>query len=357
MGKKKNERLAERGITLIALVITIIILIILATIAIRGAVGDNGLVGWAKEARDKTKQGEEDEDKAMSDLDKYIEDQTSDSGVVINISKTPETEKTEVVFLKVESVEGIEGNIDFNNVDISTLTEEEKKNMVKLIEFYDYINYSNDEKLTDEKLTCFDELLKYVNMTEEEFWNELLNYYGGNIDNYLQEKIDLSKQNEIQKLNNYIIVNPDGNILDYQKVLENGTYTFTVTEITTGKKYTKSVQVSNIDKNVKYYYVYNDIYGKIYGEIGHVFLLDKNDNPTTFEEAYIIYNGERININNCIEENNGINSVNIHDVAVYLQDIGVVTDMNTELLETIQKFEIIKDGKSYFGDVAMIWAR
>ena len=286
----------------------------------------------------------------MSDLDKYIEDQTSDSGVIINISKTPETEKTVVVFLKVESVEGIEGNIDFNNVDISTLTEEEKKNMVKLIEFYDYINYSNDEKLTDEKLTCFDELLKYVNMTEEEFWNELLNYYDGNIDNYLQEKIDLSKQNGIQTINNYTVVNPDGNILDYQKVLENGTYTFKVVEITTGKEYTKSVQVSNIDTSMQDYYVLQ--------KFGGVYLLDKRtDEPTTFEESYIIYNGERININNCIEENNGINFVDIYDVASYLQDIGVVTDMYTELHETIQKFEIIKDGKSYFGDVAMIWAR
>ena len=78
MRKNLNTLKQEKGITLIALVITIIILIILATIAIRGAVGDNGLVGWAKEARDKTKQGEEDEDKAMSDLDKYIEDQTKE---------------------------------------------------------------------------------------------------------------------------------------------------------------------------------------------------------------------------------------------------------------------------------------
>ena len=97
MSKNKKFQKAlkkERGITLIALVITIIILIILATIAIRGAVGDNGLVGWAKEARDKTKQGEEEEDQAMSDLDAYIEEQTADAGGDSNAPSTVTDAKT-----------------------------------------------------------------------------------------------------------------------------------------------------------------------------------------------------------------------------------------------------------------------
>ncbi len=68
----------EKGITLIALVITIVILIILATIAIRGAFEDNGLVGWAKEARDKTEQGEVKEDQTMANLDAYITEQTKE---------------------------------------------------------------------------------------------------------------------------------------------------------------------------------------------------------------------------------------------------------------------------------------
>ena len=277
----------------------------------------------------------------MSDLDKYIEDQTADSGVIINISKTPETEKTGAVLLKVESVEGIEGNIDFNNVDISTLTEEEKKNMVKVMAVF--INNIYNEA----KVKSFNEFVSLHFSTEEEFWNECLSYYDGNIDNFLQEGITFFKDDGIQTINNYTVVNPDGNILDYQKVLENGTYTFKVVEITTGKEYTKSVQVSNIDTSMQDYYV---------SQGGNVYLLDKRtDEPTTFEESYIIYNGERININNCIEENNGINFIDTQDVALYLQDIGVVTDRYTELYETIQKFEIIKDGKSYFGDVAMIW--
>ena len=42
----------ERGITLVALVITIVVLIILATVAISFAFGNNGLVNTAEDARD-----------------------------------------------------------------------------------------------------------------------------------------------------------------------------------------------------------------------------------------------------------------------------------------------------------------
>ena len=323
--KNKIKRLTERGITLMALVITIIILIILATIAIRGAVGDNGLVGWAKEARDKTKQGEEDEDKAMSDLDKYIEDQTADSGVIINISKTPETEKTGAVLLKVESVEGIEGNIDFNNVDISTLTEEEKKNMVKVMAVF--INNIYNEA----KVKSFNEFVSLHFSTEEEFWNECLSYYDGNIDNFLQEGITFFKDDGIQTINNYTVVNPDGDISDYQLVTENGTYTFKVVEITTGKEYTKSVQVSNIDTSMQDYYVnLND---------GCAYLLDKTtDEPTTFESAYITYNNEKINITSCIKEENSYNFIRTMDLKSYFN---LPYDENLIL-------EIVKNGKKYF---------
>ena len=40
----------QRGITLVALVITIVILIILATVAITFAFGNNGLIGRAEQA-------------------------------------------------------------------------------------------------------------------------------------------------------------------------------------------------------------------------------------------------------------------------------------------------------------------
>ena len=51
-GKVAIEVMQEKGITLVALVITIVIIIILATITINMAFGDNGLIKQAEDARD-----------------------------------------------------------------------------------------------------------------------------------------------------------------------------------------------------------------------------------------------------------------------------------------------------------------
>ena len=258
----------------------------------------------------------------MSDLDKYIEDQTADSGVIINISKTPETEKTGAVVLKVESVEGIEGNIDLNNIDISALSEEEKKNMIKTI--YVYMTRRN---------TCFDEMLKYANITEEEFWSR-----AENIDSILYNLIESLKQNGMQTINNYTVVNPDGDILDVKLVSANGTYTFKVVEIITGETYTKTVQVSNIDNSMKDYYVE--------GNYSDIVLLDKITNKqTTFESAYIIYNSERIDITRFIVENDGYSVIKNKDVGDYLYEIGKISNSVYEY----PILEIVKNGKKYFG--------
>ena len=48
---KIHEKLNEKGITLIALVVTIIILLILVGVTIAFSSGENGLIGKAKEAR------------------------------------------------------------------------------------------------------------------------------------------------------------------------------------------------------------------------------------------------------------------------------------------------------------------
>ena len=51
----------EKGITLIALVITIIILLILASVTIATLTGDNGIITKAMEAKQKTEEAELDE--------------------------------------------------------------------------------------------------------------------------------------------------------------------------------------------------------------------------------------------------------------------------------------------------------
>ena len=63
-----EHSLAERGITLVALVITIIILIILATITINFAFGEEGLIQKAQEAKNLTEGAVENEQKALNSL-------------------------------------------------------------------------------------------------------------------------------------------------------------------------------------------------------------------------------------------------------------------------------------------------
>ena len=58
----KKKSLQERGITLIALVVTIIILLILAGVTLNMALSQNGLFSKTQEAADKYKQAQEDEE-------------------------------------------------------------------------------------------------------------------------------------------------------------------------------------------------------------------------------------------------------------------------------------------------------
>ena len=65
---KKNTR----GITLIALVITIIVLLILAGVTIAALSGDNGILTRAKEAKEKTKLAQKEEEKTLSNMENIL---------------------------------------------------------------------------------------------------------------------------------------------------------------------------------------------------------------------------------------------------------------------------------------------
>ncbi len=69
--KKVNYK--EKGITLIALVITIIILLILAGVTLNTAISENGLFKRAKEGTEKYKVAQTKEEEGLKELDKYIE--------------------------------------------------------------------------------------------------------------------------------------------------------------------------------------------------------------------------------------------------------------------------------------------
>ena len=65
---------SQKGITLVALVITIIVLIILATVAISFAFGNNGLVNRAEDARDYYANDTEYTKESITNVEHYIND-------------------------------------------------------------------------------------------------------------------------------------------------------------------------------------------------------------------------------------------------------------------------------------------
>ena len=70
MKKLRNDR--QKGITLIALVVTIVVLIILATVSILAVFGYNGIIARAQTAKDTHEVGKADETNTLDDYASYI---------------------------------------------------------------------------------------------------------------------------------------------------------------------------------------------------------------------------------------------------------------------------------------------
>ena len=71
----------EKGITLVALVVTIIVLLILAGIAISLTIGNNGLFGRAQNAADTWRRAEVNEQKEMSNFEELYDETTNNLGL------------------------------------------------------------------------------------------------------------------------------------------------------------------------------------------------------------------------------------------------------------------------------------
>ena len=72
----KGFRRKTRGITLIALVITIVILLILAGVSIAMLTGNNGILTQAKSAKENTELAKEQEEKDLDKINSYINEKT-----------------------------------------------------------------------------------------------------------------------------------------------------------------------------------------------------------------------------------------------------------------------------------------
>ena len=107
----------QKGITLIALVVTVIVLIILAGVSISLVLGENGIVNKAKKAKENTELAKTEEETMLNDLAKQIEEGTSGG-----TTNPPETIKT---------VEEVKGGSYF---DKATTIKDSDGNLIKVPE-------------------------------------------------------------------------------------------------------------------------------------------------------------------------------------------------------------------------------
>ena len=297
--KLKNTK----GITLIALVVTIIILLILAGISIAMLTGNNGVLTQGQRAKEETriasveetvklyKQGKyidfatktttENANEVLEDLKKQkllsedeidreneiitikrkdgsIAKEIQYGTLTINISKTPEKEKAVRVTLKVESVEGTKAlNVD-SQEDMENFfnkSEDEKKDLIKRI-YPTYINEITKNSKNPMNFKTLNDVISYLannnklpENSEEAFWNYVEQQ--GGINGLLEEVMELYYNEQNKEIKGYIVTNPDGESLDTYIAKENGIYLFTVIDIVTGKKYERKVNVDNIVKSKK----------------------------------------------------------------------------------------------------------
>ena len=72
----KEKFIERKGITLIALVITIIVLLILAGVSIAMLTGENGIITQAIKAKENTEQAAKNEMAALNSIEDYLSEQT-----------------------------------------------------------------------------------------------------------------------------------------------------------------------------------------------------------------------------------------------------------------------------------------
>ena len=387
----------QKGITLIALVVTIVVLLILAGVTISLLLDENGIIAKSKDARTETRvsqiedevgmwkqhnfinkesnQAQESADTMLANLisrkllteeeidrdqelitikkkDGTVITEISYGNVTINISKTPATEKSGAVVLTVDSVDGMttitneEEATSFAN-SITSLSEERKKEIIKKLE-----PVRINAEFGKTNLTSFEEALVWhkekgniTEATEETFWNYVES--NGGMDEYVLGDIMYGCFDEATKtLNPYIITNPANETSNEYIATENGTYTFKIQDLVTGKIYTKKVEVTNVDTSLPSLTVVGE---KDKNEVSIKLKVATADKYTKFEKAYIMYNNEKIDVTSEITGNTHILAF---DIALSLGTSGKIDDKYV-LENTDQTIILVKDNKEYTGTINM----
>ena len=393
----------KKGITLIALVVTIVVLLILAGVTISLLLDENGIIAKSKDARTETRvsqiedevgmwkqhnfinkesnQAQESADTMLENLisrkllteDEIDRDQElitikkkdgtvikeiSYSNVTINISKTPATEKTGAVLLKVDSVEGLNSltitSEEELNTFVNSLSEDQKKEIIR----NGYIKFVNKQD-PSANCTTFQDVLEWTKKqgniseaTEDAFWTVLLSKQG--LDEATLFVIKSCYYNESTKMiEGYTITNPNNEESNtYYIAKANGTYTFRIKDVVTGKTYTKKVEVTNVDTSLQEYTVASKKNDNNY--VAVMLKSEATGEYTNFEKAYIMYNNEKIEITSVIynDEDRNTRVISTADINRLLYNEKITTTKRN-LEYTNQTIILVKDNKVYIGLINM----
>ena len=395
----------KKGITLIALVVTIVVLLILAGVTISLLLDENGIIAKSKDARTETRvsqiedevgmwkqhnfiskesnQAQESAETMLASLisrklltedeidrdqelitikkkDGTIVKEISYSNVTINISKFPTTDKSGEVLLTVDSVDGMTmPNIDMKNGDeelnnfINSLSEDQKKEIIR----NGYIKLVNKQD-PSANCTTFQNAIDWTKKqgtiseaTEDAFWTVLLSEQG--LDEATLFVIKSCYYNESTKMiEGYTVTNPNNEKSNTYIATANGTYTFKIQDIVTGKTYTKKVEVTNVDTSLQEYTVASKKNDNNY--VAVMLKSEATGEYTNFEKAYIMYNNEKIEITSVIynDEDRNTSVISTADINRLLYNEKITTTKRN-LEYTNQTIILVKDNKVYIGLINM----
>ena len=87
MNLKTNNKRAQNGITLIALVVTIVVLLILAGVSVNALFGNSGIIEKAKEAQNAMNKARENDLEGINELNNWLDKQLPAKTVQVTLDK------------------------------------------------------------------------------------------------------------------------------------------------------------------------------------------------------------------------------------------------------------------------------
>ena len=303
---KKNDR----GITLIALVVTIIVLLILAAVAINLTIGNNGIFTRAQNATQKWEEASNNESKQLDGVVNVIDNLFDTNNNVIGVKlQNSYIEDFELLQIEIDTdtipEEEIEKAKEKRILSIEKMSVEEKENEV--FKFYcKLFNILGESIKTEQELL---EIMKKLDPTlaEVQTFKEVLEKMwkdandGTSYEEFIKNELNgLIQDQKLAGILNVKITKPNGE--EVEIILENdtiggfmiqeyGTYKVDVELYGSKLKGTASINI-NLEKNYKVDYLY----------LTKAYLLDNDTGKyVTITNAYVYIDDRKIDVSKYIK--------------------------------------------------------